>query len=209
MRILIADDELLFADMLEAYLARLDDVTVDKAPSLEAVASRAQRGDQYDMVILEAQTPGMNGLDGLVKTRSYFPQTSIALLSDDADPQIVRDAFRLGADGFIPKKSMRGNTMLNALRLMLAGDRYVPSMIVPEMSAQDKAPERKPYLSPRETDVVFRVKAGFSNKQIATELGISPVTVALHLRRVFKKIGAKNRTDAVRIITERGLFTSR
>jgi two-component system, NarL family, nitrate/nitrite response regulator NarL len=208
MRILIADDQLLFADMLEAYLGRLDEVTVDKAPSFAAVADRAEQGAKYDMVILEVVTPGMNGLDGLAKARSFFPETPIAIMSADADPQIVSDAFRLGATGFMPKRTMRGQTMLNAIRLMLAGDRYVPSNILPH----DEQAARRQHagdLSARERDVLRRVRDGYSNRRIAEELGIAPVTVALHLRRVFKRISAKNRTEAVRIATERGLLNDR
>lgn len=204
MKILVADDHLLFIDMLEEFLAKLDDVTVDKAPTFREVASKAEGGTRYDMVILDVGTPGMNGLDGLVKALRYFPDTPIAIMSGKADPQVVGDAFRLGATGFMPK-TMRGAAMINAIQLMMSGDRYVPGSIMgglKDAGTEGLAGD----LTERELEVMGHVKAGHSNKRIAEDLGIAPVTVALHLRRVFKKLNAENRTDAVRILTERGML---
>lgn len=202
MRILIADDHLLFTDMLEEFLAKLQDITVDKAPTFREVASKAEGGMRYDMVILDVGTPGMNGLDGLVKARRYFPDTPIAIMSGKADPRVVGDAMRLGAKGFMPK-TMRGTAMINAIQLIMAGDRYVPGSVIPDLG-ETRSEETRPGLTERELEVMGHVKAGHANKRIAAELGIAPVTVALHLRRIYKKLGAANRTDAVRILTERG-----
>lgn len=202
MRILIADDHLLFIDMLEEFLAKLQDITVDKAPTFREVASKAEGGMRYDMVILDVGTPGMNGLDGLVKARRYFPDTPIAIMSGKADPRVVGDAMRLGAKGFMPK-TMRGTAMINAIQLIMSGDRYVPGSVIPDLG-ETRSEETRPDLTERELEVMGHVKAGHANKRIAAELGIAPVTVALHLRRIYKKLGAANRTDAVRILTERG-----
>lgn len=202
MRILIADDHLLFTDMLEEFLAKLQDITVDKAPTFREVASKAEGGMRYDMVILDVGTPGMNGLDGLVKARRYFPDTPIAIMSGKADARVVGDAMRLGAKGFMPK-TMRGTAMINAIQLIMAGDRYVPGSVIPDLG-ETRSEETRPDLTERELEVMGHVKAGHANKRIAAELGIAPVTVALHLRRIYKKLGAANRTDAVRILTERG-----
>lgn len=204
MRILVADDHLLFTDMLEEFLGKIDDITVDKAPTFMEVASRAEGGMRYDMVILDVGTPGMNGLDGLVKARRYFPDTPIAIMSGKADPRVVGDALRLGAKGFMPK-TMRGAAMINAIQLIISGDRYVPGSVIPDLG-EVRSDGARIDLTERELEVMGHVKAGHANKRIAAELGIAPVTVALHLRRIYKKLGAVNRTDAVRILTERGLL---
>lgn len=206
-RILIADDHVLVADTIASFLTRLeDDVTVDKVASVAEVAACAERGQAYDLVILDLRMPGMNGLNGLTKTRELFPGTPVAMMSGFADPQNVEDALRLGAIGFLPKM-MSGRAMLSAVRLMLSGEQYVPgSMLQPSDTARHSAAIS---LSRRELDVLRCLKAGFPNKRIALELGIEPVTVALHLRNAFKKIGAANRADAVRILIERGLLDER
>jgi two-component system, NarL family, nitrate/nitrite response regulator NarL len=206
-RILIADDHVLVADTIAMYLAKLeDDVVVDKAASLAEVVTMAERGNRYDLVILDLRMPGMNGLNGLSKARELYPGTPVAMMSGFADPQNVEDALRLGAIGFLPKM-MSGRAMLSAVRLMLSGEQYVPgSMLQPADSARQSSAVN---LSRRELDVLRCLKAGFPNKKIAQELGIEPVTVALHLRNAFKKIGAANRADAVRILIERGLLDER
>lgn len=203
MRILVADDHLLFTDMLEEFLGKLDDITVDKAPTFREVASKAEGGMRYDMVILDVGTPGMNGLDGLVRARRYFPDTPIAIMSGKADPRVVGDAMRLGATGFMPK-TMRGAAMINAIQLMMSGDRYVPGSVLPDIERPQSSDPAGIDLTQRELEVMGHVKAGHANKRIAADLNIAPVTVALHLRRIYKKLGAANRTDAVRILTERG-----
>ena len=110
--------------------------------------------------------------------------------------------MRLGAKGFMPK-TMRGAAMINAIQLIMAGDRYVPGSVIPNLS-ETPSEETRADLTERELEVMGHVKAGHANKKIAAELGIAPVTVALHLRRIYKKLSAANRTDAVRILTERG-----
>ena len=110
--------------------------------------------------------------------------------------------MRLGATGFMPK-TMRGAAMINAIQLMMAGDRYVPGSVLPELG-EGQADHARADLTDRELEVMAHVKAGHANKRIAAELNIAPVTVALHLRRIYKKLDAANRTDAVRILTERG-----
>jgi DNA-binding NarL/FixJ family response regulator len=206
LRILIADDHVLVADTIAMYLAKLDtDVVVDKAASIDEVAAIAERGERYDIVILDLRMPGMNGLNGLTKTRALFPGTPVAIMSGFAEPQSVDDALRLGAIGFLPKM-MSGRAMLGALRLMLSGERYVPGSIME--SAENPRPSAAATtagLSRRELDVLRCLKSGLPNKRIAQELGIEAVTVALHLRNAFRKIGAANRADAVRILIERGI----
>jgi DNA-binding NarL/FixJ family response regulator len=206
-RILIADDHVLVADTIGNYLARLeDDVVVDKVANFAEVTAHAERGLHYDLVILDLKMPGMNGLNGLSKARELFAGTPVAMMSGFADPQNVEDALRLGAIGFLPKM-MSGRAMLSAVRLMLSGEQYVPgSLLQPVDSAR---PASGVNLSRRELDVLRCLKSGYPNKKIAIELGIEPVTVALHLRNAFKKIGAANRADAVRILIERGLLDDR
>ncbi|MBX6320356.1 MAG: response regulator transcription factor [Rhodospirillaceae bacterium] len=203
-RILIADDHVLVADTIAMYLDKLEgDVSVDKAASLGEVVALAERGERYDLVILDLKMPGMNGLNGLQRAREMFPGTPVAIMSGYADPQNVEDALRLGAIGFLPKM-MSGRAMLGAVRLMLSGEQYVPSSLIQPGDAARHASAAG--LSRRELDVLRCLKAGYPNKRIAAELGIEPVTVALHLRNAFRKIGAANRADAVRILIERGLL---
>lgn len=98
----------------EEFLGKLECITVDKAPTFYEVASKAEGGVRYDMVILDVGTPGMNGLDGLVKAHRYFSDTPLAIMSGKADPQVVGNAMRLGAKGVMPKV-IRSAAMINVI----------------------------------------------------------------------------------------------
>jgi DNA-binding NarL/FixJ family response regulator len=147
--------------------------------------------------------PGMNGFAGLQAVRQKWPDVPVAILSGQIDPQTIRDALQAGAAGYLPK-TMRAAGMLNALRLILDGERYVPESALTMSAAVGAAPAGVAEFSKREHDVIRQLMRGHTNKEIARELQIEEVTVALHLRSVYRKLAVRNRTQAVRILLERG-----
>jgi DNA-binding NarL/FixJ family response regulator len=134
--------------------------------------------------------------------RKALPHVPVAILSGQVDPQTIREALQAGAAGYLPK-TMRAAGMLNALRLILAGERYIPDMALGagELAAEGTGAGD---LSRREQDVVKLLLRGDTNKEIARGLTIEEVTVALHLRSIYRKLGVRNRTQAVRLLLERG-----
>jgi two-component system nitrate/nitrite response regulator NarL len=207
MRILIADDHDLVRDTIEEFLKRLGDETeVLQAATLpEAMTLVARQEDRLDMILLDLRMPGMNGLAGLTAMRQKCPDVPVVILSGDVNPDVVRGALQAGAAGFIPK-TMRGAAMLNAIRLVQSGGRYVPDLIVTNGTANllEDAGRNPKNLTPRERQVLGQLVKGLSNKEIGRALSIEEITVALHLRSIYRKLEVSTRTQAVRIALQLG-----
>ncbi len=208
MRVLVADDHELVTDALRKYLKRIDpDVEVFGATNFEEAVDRVQGSDGFDLIILDLYFPDMPGLEGLTLLRRQCPDVPIVMISGIADHREMMDALDRGAAGFIPK-DLPSRTIVKALELVLAGERYVPSRLVsdPSVTARDRGHRRKMAhaagsqlneLTVREYEVLSLLFEGKSNKEIARQIGVKEVTAAFHLRGVFKKLGASNRTQAV------------
>jgi DNA-binding NarL/FixJ family response regulator len=207
LRVVIADDHALIRELLERQMKELgDDVRIVHAGTLQQVIGLAGGAEPLDLILLDLRMPGMNGFAGLQAVRQLRPEVPVAILSGQIDPQTIRDALQAGAVGFLPK-TMRAAGMLNALRLILAGERYVPDAALGEDAPVGAGADGAGDLSRRERDVVKLLLGGSTNKEIARDLAIEEVTVALHLRSVYRKLDVRNRTQAVRLLLERGWQT--
>jgi DNA-binding NarL/FixJ family response regulator len=210
MRILLADDHDLLRDTLEVFLQRLDSkVQVFHARSFPDALEQASRAASLDLILLDLRMPGMNGLAGLEVMRKRHPTVPVVVMSGEVSRDVVFNALGAGAAGFIPKV-MGGKAMLNALQLILAGERYVPDLVLTSGQSWEAkgagpgtgSPLGK--LSRRERDVMSLLTKGHSNKEIAKELQIEAVTVALHLSSIYRKLGVTNRTQAVKLAMQHG-----
>ncbi len=200
MHLVVADDHRLVLDALQAYLAKIKpDIQITVASDFEQALLCAERTANLDLVILDVNMPGMNGLRGLGVMRERFPDLPVVLLSGQANGSQVRDALREGASGFIPKE-LSGEAMLMALELVLSGETYVPAVALAENDSQFGAfPGDNPLseLTHRELEVLSLLLEGRSNKSIAHRLGLKHATVAFHLKSVFRKLDVASRTEAV------------
>jgi DNA-binding NarL/FixJ family response regulator len=205
LHVIVADDHALIRELLERQLKELDaDVRVYHAGTLQQVLDLMQTAERLDLVLLDLRMPGMNGFAGLQAARQKRPDVPIAILSGQIDPQTIREALQAGAAGYLPK-TMRAAGMLNALRLILDGERYVPESALSTSAALvggEAAGVAE--FSKRERDVIKLLMLGHTNKEIARDLQIEEVTVALHLRSIYRKLAVRNRTQAVRLLLERG-----
>lgn len=205
LHVIVADDHALIRELLERQLKELDaDVRVYHAGTLQQVLELARTVERLDLILLDLRMPGMNGFAGLQAVRQKRPEVPVAILSGQIDPQTIREALQAGAAGYLPK-TMRATGMLNALRLILDGERYVPESALSTSAALvggEAAGVAE--FSKRERDVIKLLLLGHTNKEIARDLQIEEVTVALHLRSIYRKLAVRNRTQAVRLLLERG-----
>lgn len=211
MKILLADDHTLVRATLADVLSRLEgDVTVDEAGNFQEIDALLEANDEYDLIIVDLVMPGMVGVEGVAALCDRCADTPVVVLSGIAEQAKIRAAMDVGARGFIPKTiSPRG--MINALRLVLAGDVYVPELMLSET-----APPARPNevdtggvkLTPREADVMRLLVKGHRNKIIARELGIEEVTVKVHTYHIFQKLGVSNRSEAIVESLRLGLTTT-
>jgi|SRR5262245_12076352 len=203
--LLVADDHDLIRDMFVQLVGDLSpDVRVHHAGTLAQALEAARANETLTLTLLDLRMPGMNGLTGLRIMRETRPDVPVVVMSGEADPETARLALQAGAAGFIPK-TMRAAAMLNALRLVLSGGRYIPEQVIQEINGSTRDQTAGfGSLMPRELDVLRHLVKGLSNKEIGRELELSEVTVGLRLRSVYRKLGVRNRGQAIRLALRQG-----
>jgi len=204
MRVLIVDDHDLFRDMLVMFLGSQGDIETSTAADVDQACARVDEEDPYDLILLDLNMPGMNGLVGLARVMALKDGQRVALMSGEATREIAEKALDAGAAGFVPK-TLPAKSMINAVRFMAMGEQYAP---IDFMTAVDETPINPlaEKLSPRELQVLKGLTEGKSNKEIASDLDLQEPTVKLHVKTLYRKVGAANRTQAALIAREAGLF---
>lgn len=215
MKILIADDHQLLADALTQLVKENEaDSEVLQADSLDDALEKLDRNGPVEIVLVDYDLPGMDGGQGLSRLRDRHPQVPYAIFSGSEDVRLASSALAGGAAGFIPK-SMSAPAFFHAIKLMQVGEKFIPAELYENMASRsfgglvdDDSVARfvaETKLSPRELDVLRALVKGISNREIGEELGVEEVTVKLHLRRIYKKIGVLNRTQAVKMAMANGV----
>lgn len=204
MKVLLADDHDLVRDGLIAILSRDDpSIKVSAVEDLDRALGLLEE-ERFDVILLDLRMPGMQGLEGVRRVTELHPDLPIVLMSGSISHSDVEEAYEMGIRGFVPK-TLAGKALVNALRLVVAGERYIPSVIMRDARERERA---LGVLSPREAQVLQRLSHGASNKEIARSLEIQETTVKLHLRNLSDKLGARNRTEIVIKAMEQGLLRS-
>ena len=199
MRILLADDHELFGDMLKYYVESLEPgAIVDFVGTYDDAVDRMVAEQAYDLVLLDLNMPGMDGAASVGRFRKQFPGSTVVVMSGIATQAAARESMRAGAIAFIPK-TLSGEFLMTVLRQVLEGRPYYDDMLAEAGGLREEADDPFAALTEREREVLDQLTEGYANKVIGHNLGISEVTVKIHLHRIYDKIGAKNRADAVRL----------
>lgn len=202
LKILIADDHALVRGGLQQLLTRLeDDVTCCEADSAAAALAVVRDEPALDLALLDLDLPDCQGLELLGQFVRDFPLLPTVVVSATTEPAVIRAAIDLGAMGFIPK-SAPPDVTLQAIRLVLAGEIYVPAVAL--RAARVVQPPLG--LTARQRDVLTLLVLGRTNKAIARELGLAEATVKVHVTTLLKLLDARNRTEAAQHARELGLL---
>ena len=136
MHILLADESNLVRGALKLYLGQLQsDIKVSQAEAFHEALDLAASAESVDLIILDLHMPGANGLAGFDIMRARFPRVPVVLMSGRVRREEVLEALGHGAAGFIPK-TLNGRALLGALQLVLAGEKFIPSLVVSEADAK-------------------------------------------------------------------------
>lgn len=201
LRVLVADDHDLLRETVAAFLVAEGieaHASVDGFAALQATLSK----DRFDIGLVDETLPGMGGLAGLRALILERPETRLALMSATTSRGLAEAALAAGACGFVPKK-MAARAMVSAVRLMAAGEKFVPLGL---LQPAPESPSPLSALTSREVLVLRGICAGKSNKEIARDLDLQEVTVKLHTKTLCRKLVAKNRTHAAMIARSAGMM---
>jgi two-component system, NarL family, nitrate/nitrite response regulator NarL len=200
MRILVADDHDLVRETIAAFLLAEGMQEVTTLATLDDVVA-ALEASAFDVTMIDAGLPGIDGLRGLSRVVAMARGGAVALMSGSTSRDLAEAALEAGASGFVPKK-MSARSMVSAVRVMAAGERFLPMGLL----TPDPAPgQMGSLLTGREVTVLRGICAGKSNKEIARDLDLQEVTVKLHVKTLSRKLGARNRTHAAMIARNGGL----
>jgi DNA-binding NarL/FixJ family response regulator len=208
MKILIADDHVLFREGLRQTLLQLgDDVTILEAADHDGILRLAAQHADADLALLDLNMPGKAPLVALAAIVAQSPTIPIVVLSGTEDLGEVRGVLDAGAMGFIPKRET-AKVIFSALRLVLSGGIYVPPMLLQTESARGVRRAEIGF-TPRQREVLQRLVMGKSNKEIGREMSLSDATVKVHLAAIFRSLNVNSRAEAVHAVEQRGLLTAK
>ena len=199
MNVLVAYENSLSREFACHHLANSDPgLSIVTAASLEQSISVANGCDQLDVVALDLEMPDMEGLNGLRRfSRQCRHSPVLALMGPDHQAVTVRELIAAGGAGSLPYH-LSAAALLGAVRLLQAGERFIPAEMVVGRSGSTGLI----VLTNREREVLHGIRAGQSNKEIASDLSLSEVTVKHHIKSLRGKLGARNRAHAVCLADE-------
>jgi DNA-binding NarL/FixJ family response regulator len=215
MKILVVDDHPLVREAMAQLVAQLGGpVDVLQAQDCPTGLAAARAHPDLDLVLLDLNLPGLRGIPALVRFRTEHPTAPVVVVSMFRDRDIVTEVISHGAVGFIPKSSGR-ETIVNALRLVLAGSIYIPPEaalgqaspddLLPAVMRSHGTSAAAIGLTPRQGQVLALVMKGRANKEICRDLGLAERTVKAHLTAVLNTLKATSRTQAVIAANRLGL----
>jgi DNA-binding NarL/FixJ family response regulator len=202
--VLIVDDHpLVAAATAREVAAMLPGARTACAKSIGAAEIEiAALGRAPDFILLDLILPDAEGLSGLVRLRQAAPDAVIAIVTGETCRQVMRDAFAMGARGYLVKTHDVDAFLAGLARLLRYGF-YFP----PEAAEAPQEVVRRPgALTARELAAVRALASGKGNKQLADGLGVSESTFKSHLRAVYRKLGVRTRVQAVGRARQLGLL---
>lgn len=197
-KVLIADDHPLFRNALkQVIISQSLPMQVQESQDFNSTVEALNLDPDIDLLFLDLNMPGNQGLAGISTIRAQHPNTLIIVVSADEQEHTITKCVQLGASAYIPK-SVDLSEISNAVNSVLAGEQWLPK----DYQLAEQEPSEKAFfkqlehLTPHQLKVLGLIAEGLLNKQIAFELNISESTVKQHASAVLRKLGVYNRTQA-------------
>jgi len=207
-RILLADDHTLLLDAFSKLLEPKYDV-VGTATDGRKMLSMVQKL-KPDVVLLDIAMPNLNGFDAGEKLKKLLPEVKIVFLTVNEDPEMVTEAFRIGANGYLLKNSA-ASELFQALDAVLNSKNYVtPSLEAGMLNSFIKNPTgQKAHgnLTIRQREVLQLLAEGHTMKEVAASLNITPRTVAFHKYQIMEDLDIKTNSELIQYAIKHGLVS--
>jgi DNA-binding NarL/FixJ family response regulator len=207
--ILITDDHGVIRDGLRALLSSEHDLQVVGEASNSEQAIKLTEQLRPDIVLMDISMPGENGIEATRKICKEFPKTRVLILTVHEEKELLEEALRSGASGYILKQAVKSE-LINAIHAVARGDLYVHSSVARAFIslANTEKPQEKTELTltAREVEILKLLAQGYTNGQIARLLEISVRTVEFHRSNLMEKLNIGSRVEMVRYAAEHGLI---
>ncbi len=209
MKVLVADDHSLFRDGIISLLEAAGFEVVGQVGNGQLAVEDTLRLHP-DLVLMDISMPQLNGLEALRQIKAALPETEVVMLTVSDEDADLFEAIRSGAHGYL-LKDLNAYEFLEMLGGLQRGEAAITRKTVRRLMEGFAASSRQRHdtveeLTQREIQLLQLVAEGHSNKALAQKLSISENTVKYHLKNVFQKLGAQNRTEAVAYAISAGLI---
>ncbi len=208
--VLIADDHTIVRSGVRLLLEAETDISVVGEALNGREALELTESLQPDVVLMDITMPEMDGLEATRQLKTRFPHINVLVLTMHRSDDYFFEMLKAGASGYI-LKGAKTSELINAVRVVQQGEIFLyPSMTQKlvqgyiQLAEWDK--ESEPSLSPREKEIFQLLAEGYSNKEIAEKLVISPSTVHSHRGNIMEKLGLGNRRDLIQYARKQGLI---
>ena len=196
MNFLVIEDHPLVSSSLAKVLEDWQDgVRVTLASSMDSISDDAPA--QFAAILLDLDLGGGIEFDTMQTLKSTYPEAPVIIFSGSTNPMVIKRSRAFGSSAFI-RKGESVARMLEIIDLVvLGGNAVFPDNLVPPVTTEDPQREIARRLTRREGEVYFQLCKGGTNKEIAQFLDIEEKTVRAHLTEIYRKLGVKNRTEAI------------
>ncbi len=206
--VLLVDDQSIILDGIEALLLPIDLVQVVGRATNGADAVREAATLQPEMVIMDVNMPGMDGIEATKRILKAAPETKILVLSMYGHKEFVLELLDAGASGYLLKNTGKAE-LLEALSAIMNGKRYLAKEIATLLQQTDRFKDRQGengygVLTKREVQVVKLIMQEYTTQEIAERLFLSADTVETHRRNIMHKLDLRNTAGLVKYAMERG-----
>lgn len=204
LKLLVVEDHALVREGLLQTLKGIEnEVQTLGAEDADAALQVLEEHPDVDLLVLDIMLPGLTGMSFLSVLRKRFPDVPVVILSALDDPETVKRALKSGASGFVPKAST-SESMLDALRQVLAGEIYLPPKYQEGSLSKSKGRSvaERFGLTPGQARVLDLLTEGKTNRQIAELLGVTEGTVKIHVSAIFKALNVTNRSQALLAVSK-------
>lgn len=201
-RVALVDDHPIVLDGIALNLEDAGDVEVVARCANAADAIAAIARTKPDVVVLDLELPDRNGIDVLADLKCAESAPRIVVFTAYGGKERIAGALERGADSYV-LKGTSSDELIEAIRAVARGERYLPRAIASELVGALHGRER---LTPREREILKLLAAGLANREIAERLSISERTVKFHVSEILGRLEASNRAHAVAVAQELGLL---
>ena len=207
-RVLLADDHNVLRQGMAQVLDMQSDVQVVAQADNGAAAVRLVSRHRPDIVLMDINMPGMDGVEAARRITANFPETGVIILTMYRRDDYVFEAIKAGANGYLLKE-VELEELLDAIRAVARGEAVIDSAIASRVLAEFRRPEpaveEEPDLAERDIEILRLLAQGLSNQDIADQLFIAEKTVRNRLSGIFRRLHLENRTQAALYAIQEGI----